>query len=530
MKQPHLFWILFALLAVSLFVNMGVNPLFLEEPRRAMVALEMYLQNNLLTPTLYGEFYYRKPPVFNWVILGSLKAFPNNPEFACRLVSVISILFMGLLTYWFCKKYHSDNLAQMASLLFLASVHFLFYASLFAEIDLFYSLLTYASILALFVFHRKHNKLLYFFVMYVLSAIGLLTKGAPSLVFLGLCLLAHLTLTKNLKWLISWQHLLSIAAFSSIIGAFVVAYSELNPVQNLIAAVWKQSSDQTVANHGIGKTLLRGLIYPFEVIRDLLPVSLFVPFLFIRRFRQGIGQHSMLKFVVVLLLANIMVYWGSPGTRSRYVYMLYPLAVILFTWLFIEVRKEYAWIEKALRALNSLIIALLIAAMLALPFIEDRLGIGNVSVLLISGSVIILLLLAHMVFKRKTMTQMWWLIALLIFARFQFDLIVLPARAEQGEHMEYKIHGEKISQLTRGKQLWLYRYPVGKDEASLKFGHGFYIEWNRQDVLRSIQDKNCEDFFLTQDFEVRNDSYDPVYEFYRREDRWLLIKFTGCND
>ncbi len=495
-----------------------------------MVALEMYLQNNLLTPTLYGEFYYRKPPVFNWVILGSLKIFPNNPEFACRLVSVVSILLMGLLTYLFCKKYHSDKLAQLASLLFLASTHFLFYGSLFAEIDLFYSLLTYTSILALFVFHRKKNKLLYFLVIYVLSAIGLLTKGAPSLMFLGLSLLAHLTLTKNLKWLFSWQHLLSLGVFSGIVAAFAVAYSEYNPVQNLIAAVWKQSSDQTVTNHGIGKMLLHGLYYPIEVLRDLLPISLFVPFLFIRKFRSGIWKHNMLQFVVVVLLANILVYWSSPGTRSRYVYMLYPLVVILFTWLFIEARKEYHWIEKALRFLNSFLITILVVAMVALPFLVDQLGLENISVLFTSVTVVILLLLGYVVLKSKSYSQMWWLLALLIFARFQFDILLLPARLEQGEHKQFKMYGEKIAQLTEGDKLWLYRYGTGKDEASLKFGHGFYIEWNRQDVLRSIDEKNCQDYFLTQDFEVKNDAYNLIYEFYWRENRWWLIKFTECAD
>lgn len=508
---------------------MGVNPLFLEEPRRAMVALEMYLQDNLFVPTLYGEFYYRKPPFFNWVILGSMRAFPDSPEFACRLVSVVSFLLMGLFTFLFCKKYYSAKLGQMASLLFLSSVHLLFYGSLFAEIDLFYSLITYTSILSLFIFYQRENRRLYFLAIYLLSAVGLLTKGAPSAVFLGFSLVAHLGITRNWKWFFSWQHLIAGIVFLGVLSGFVFAYDHYNPIENLVHAVWKQSSDQTVANHGIIKTLMHALTYPSEVFIDLLPGSLFILFLVFKRVRKKLWAHPMLRFVSVLLMVNISVYWLSPGTRSRYVYMLYPLAVIICAWLFIEASKKKLWVEKSLRILNALVLSLLMVAMIALPFFDTDYGLKSTPILLVASSLIALVVIGWNILKRKSSTQMWWLIALLIFARFQFDILVLPARAEQGEHREYKVYGEKITELTKGKKLWLYKYDTVKDEASLKFGHGFYIEYNRQDVMHSTDTINCQDFFLTQDFEVKSDQYELIYEFNRRENRWLLIRFTDCD-
>ena len=529
MKEKQLFWLMFALLGISLFINISINPLFLEEPRRAMVALEMYLQDNLLVPTLYGEFYYRKPPFFNWVILGSMQLFNEHPEFACRTVSVISFLLMGLLSYGFCKKYHSERLGQMASLLFLASVHLLFYGSMFAEIDLFYSLITYASILSLYVFYEQKNKLFYFLCIYALSAIGLLTKGAPSVVFLGMSLMAHLALTRHWRWFVSWQHVLSGLVFLGILGGFVFAYDQYNPIENLIGAVWKQSSDQTVANHGIGKTLIHFLLYPTTVFTDLLPVTLFIPFLFVKSIRNKLWNEPMMRFVTVLFLANIFVYWISPGTRSRYVYMLYPMAVILCSWLFLEASKRYVWIEKALRGLNLFIVMSITVVISIFPFAAAHFELKNMNLVFAFVSLIPLFIIGFLAFKKRIGTQMWWLICLLIFARFQFDVFVLPARAETGEHLQYRIHGEKIAELSEGKKLWLYKYDTVADEASLKFGHGFYIEWNRQDVLRSVQERNCEDIFLTQDFQVKNNQYELLYEFDRRENHWLLVRFTECD-
>lgn len=529
MKEKHLFWILFSLLGISLFINVSVNPLYLEEPRRAMVALEMYLQDNLMVPTLYGDFYYRKPPVFNWVILGSMQLFNDYPEFACRIVSILSYLLMGLLTFWVCKRYHSEKLGWMSSLLFLTSVHLLFYGSLFAEIDLFYSVLTYASILSLFVFYQSEKQLLYFLSIYGLSALGMLTKGAPSVAFLGISLLAHFAINRNWRWYLSWQHATGILLLGGIVIAFVLGYDQHNPIENLVNAVLKQSTDQTAVKQGIGKSLLHFLTYPTEVFRDLLPAMLFLPFLIFNGNAKKIWNQPFLRFTAVLLLANILVYWVSPGTRSRYVYMLYPMVVIICSWLFLEASKLHQWVEKALRGLNLFIVAVCALAISALPLVASRIGLENAPIVLAFPSLIPLVAIGYFSFKKRFNTQMWWLIALLVFARFQFDVFVLPVRAETGEHLEYRTHGQAIAQLTKGKKLWLYRYDTVADEASLKFGHGFYIEWNRQDVMQSIDERNCKDIFLTQDFEVKNNQFEILYEFDRREDHWLLIQFTDCD-
>ena len=48
------------------FINLGLLPLFADEPTRANVALEMILSGNYSVPTIGGEYYYNKPPVYNY--------------------------------------------------------------------------------------------------------------------------------------------------------------------------------------------------------------------------------------------------------------------------------------------------------------------------------------------------------------------------------------------------------------------------------------------------------------------------------
>src|ERR1051325_1080594 len=95
----------FIVLIIALFFNLSIVPLYLEEPRRALIALEMLFNHNLIVPREMGEFYYKKPPLFNWLIIASYKIFGEGSELAQRLISVLSLLAMAMLTFLFVRKY-----------------------------------------------------------------------------------------------------------------------------------------------------------------------------------------------------------------------------------------------------------------------------------------------------------------------------------------------------------------------------------------------------------------------------------------
>ena len=59
-RNPAFVTLLFMLGAVALFLNLGLEPLHFEEPRRAIVALEMELTGNWWVPKINGEYYFNK--------------------------------------------------------------------------------------------------------------------------------------------------------------------------------------------------------------------------------------------------------------------------------------------------------------------------------------------------------------------------------------------------------------------------------------------------------------------------------------
>ena len=68
-EEPSNKWFYIAaifLLLPALLINLGILTFIDDEGIRSLVALEMKLSGNYITPTLNGEFYYNKPPLYNW--------------------------------------------------------------------------------------------------------------------------------------------------------------------------------------------------------------------------------------------------------------------------------------------------------------------------------------------------------------------------------------------------------------------------------------------------------------------------------
>ena len=173
------------LLLCALFVNLGIYPLYLEEPRRGLIALEMMFQDNLWVPTQTGDLYYRKPPFYNWLIILSYQIFGGYSEFATRLVSVLSALVTGVVIYRFFKFRLGKRLAVYAALSYVTCVDILFYFSMIGEIDLFYALVTFLVFVSIYHFGKLEQYWPLFLFAYLLTAIGFLTKGLTSLPFLS---------------------------------------------------------------------------------------------------------------------------------------------------------------------------------------------------------------------------------------------------------------------------------------------------------------------------------------------------------
>ena len=85
LKTWNWLFIISVLLTIpALFINLGKMSVINDEAIRAIVALEMKINGNLITPTIGGILYFNKPPLYNWIILFFFNLFNDHSELVTR--------------------------------------------------------------------------------------------------------------------------------------------------------------------------------------------------------------------------------------------------------------------------------------------------------------------------------------------------------------------------------------------------------------------------------------------------------------
>ena len=330
----------------------------MEEPRRAMVAVEMDIHQSYMTPSLYGEYYYNKPPLWNWMILIAFKLFGEH-EFSVRFFSVVSFIGMVLLSWKLGSKYLSKEEGILSAVFLAISIDLLFYFSQLGEIDLFYSFISFGAIASIFVFAQRGQYYALFLSAYLLTAIGLLTKGLPSIAFLGISLIAFALYQKKWRWLFHPGHFLGILLMIGIIGSYLYAYNESHSLDLYLKRQFSESANRTAASKGIGDLLHHLIGFPLKSLQNLLPASFFLFFLLKKARWKSIMANPWIQFSLWMFISNYLLYWLSPGARQRYVYMLYPFAINILVAGWYSMYKQEAERDRYMEWIFTGLIALI---------------------------------------------------------------------------------------------------------------------------------------------------------------------------
>ncbi len=511
------------MLLLGFFVHLGRAPLRLEEPRRALISLEMLFRHNWIVPTEMGEYYYKKPPVYNWVIGASYWLWGNHSEWAVRFWSVVSFVATGGLVFAMGRRYVDRTFGIYAGLLTLAMVDIVFYFSTAAgEIDLFYSLITLASFFTLFHFYQRQQYYTLFMVTYALGAVGTLTKGLPSPVFLGVSVLVWLAYRRDLRKLFTGAHLAGIGVFVVLVGGYFAYYNLFNDVALYFSSeesLWSQTSERTAFQNSLGTLVMHLFLFPLETLKNVAPATLLLPFLLRRGMVRELMQQPFVGFCLLMLAGNGLVYWLSPGTRSRYVYMLYPLLVIVLTYAYHSYPQSVDGRHRIFRISVRVLLVLTVVAGLALPFVplpEVPFSVGGVGAVLVLGAAGLLVLQV-----RQPRRSLLLVIALVGLLRLVFDFTILPARATMGKGYEQKEYGRRIAELTQGEELHLY--PGTRFSLSTVF----YIERGRQEVLAYQAPDEGRGYFLVDAQLLTDQKYTVFYTFTTYDREFLLVTFRA---
>ena len=455
--QDHNKWwlgLLILLYLVSIFAPLNILPLSFEEPRRGIVALEMMISGNYVMPTINGELYLNKPPVYNWLLIGLFKLTGSYSEWVVRLPTVLSLLAIAIINFYFTRKYINYQVALFSSLFFLTSADIYYYFSLYGEIDMFYTLIVYLQVASIYIFYQKRNYWLLFLVSYFLTVLGLLTKGMPSLAFQALTLIAGAIAVKEFRKLFSLAHFAGIGLLLVLTFGYFWWYGYYADPLAFIANLGNQSTQRTVADTNLWKSIEHLFTFPFLLIRISLPWILFIVPLFFQKNFKKLKLNSWLMFGVIFILANIIIYWLSPGTRNRYLYMFLPFIFNVISFSLLNLKTEYPKFNKLLTWFFGVVIGLVTAGLLVLPFlgIKESEQLELLSLLFFMPSAFILYS-----FIRKPAYRILLLLFFMVIIRFFFNATVVPYRAARiAEGKPIKKEMGKILQHFAGEELNLY--------------------------------------------------------------------------
>jgi len=94
--------LLFAIIIAFYLYGLGKLPLLgPDEPRYAQVAREMFLNGDLITPTLGHHTWFEKPALLYWMIVAAFKVFGVSEWSArlgpavCGLLTILAVWFVG---------------------------------------------------------------------------------------------------------------------------------------------------------------------------------------------------------------------------------------------------------------------------------------------------------------------------------------------------------------------------------------------------------------------------------------------------
>ena len=174
--------LLIVIAALILFNHLGGVPLLdPDEPVYGETAKEMINFNDFLSPRIYGEYWYDKPPMYYWLVAGAFSQLGVS-EFAARLPSALLGFACVLYVYLVGSRLFSNKAGLLGALILVTSGEF-FYISKAAVTDITLTLFLTMTMLS---FLEKR-----YYLMYICAGLATLTKGPVGIIFPGAVILLY---------------------------------------------------------------------------------------------------------------------------------------------------------------------------------------------------------------------------------------------------------------------------------------------------------------------------------------------------
>lgn len=165
------------------------------ESNYALTAKEMLISQDLISPRIYGNYWYDKPVMVYWLIACSYQIF-GITDFAARLPSAVLSAASVVYMYWFVQRIFINSRTALFSALVLATS--LEYWVLARMVITDAALFLFSSIsLTAFYLGIREDKRVHYILAYAFAGLAVLTKGPIGIVLPGLIVFSYILATRQ---------------------------------------------------------------------------------------------------------------------------------------------------------------------------------------------------------------------------------------------------------------------------------------------------------------------------------------------
>jgi len=318
-----------------LFFGLGSLQLMsLNEGRRALAIKEMFATGNWLLPTQNGELYLTKPPFLYWVSLFFSCIVGQVNEWTLRLPSAFAGLSVGIMVYFYTKKYFGNWAALFALQLLIANAGLAMLARR-VEIEMLLTALCVGALLSAIQFiESKENGIqkviwqnnIWIYISYVLLGLAVLTKGPVAMLFVTLPLLVTAIWTKNTRTIQVLSNKTGWLLFFIVASTWYLAVTlKLGP--DIWSTIAKRDMLEKMQNDDHAKPLLSYLGWIATDFLLLISLFLYKPKALWHQYQ------AQLYFLILIVAAVLVVVIFSlfSNKHAKYLLPLYPIIIILLS-------------------------------------------------------------------------------------------------------------------------------------------------------------------------------------------------------
>jgi 4-amino-4-deoxy-L-arabinose transferase-like glycosyltransferase len=303
------------------------------EGRAAQIAREMLERGNFILPSLgyvVDSHSLTKPPLYHWMLIATGAPF-DWQNWAMRLTTVISSLGSILIVYLFGRQMFGSRPALFSALVLSTSILFLENGSA-ARMDVFFSFLILFSIYCFWMAINRSHETWWIYGFYILSGLGVLTKGPVGLLFPALVAIIIFFSSSNRGGWRNFVPLKGVGLFLAVALPWYLLMAATAPPDlssNFLfgqLAHWWAGSSNVAASGGKPFTY-----YLPHILVGLFPWSLFLPAAIVVGFYSSRERGSIgIKPMLIWFLGGLLLFSFGGKKAARYLLpIMAPFALIM---------------------------------------------------------------------------------------------------------------------------------------------------------------------------------------------------------